>query len=222
MTRRANAGAVRPNPTWTPGGVGDRRSVSAGNSWKISVATRSGVPSRSRSATPGGWMMVTGLRCGSMGPGGFGSSSRDFAGPSSSGVCSQSTEPSRPDTARNVVMFGETRIRSALLSPSRSDAGWTSVSCRPYSRIARRRAAPSFLIVRGRSGRKASQMGLPVTPSRRTIVWSVSSIRSALPGVTSTAKVNAANGMASSLGLSCPPIGGVGSAPRRRPSSSET
>ena len=83
-------------------------------------------------------------------------------------------------------------------SPSRSGAGWTNSPGRLL--VAEMGQPPQrgdrvALGLHGRSGRAASQIGLPVDPSRRIRVSPFHSMKSALPGVNMTASVTSENGM---------------------------
>ena len=104
----------------------DRRSISIGNSKKTNVATRSGVPSRSRSDTAGVSTRETGLRTALTGPGNPGSAGGLSPLPPSSKGYSQSSDPLLPDKASNAMMPRPNQTRSPTPSPSRSATGWTS------------------------------------------------------------------------------------------------
>ena len=86
----------------------------------------------------------------------------------------------------------------AVPSPLRSGVGWTSSPGRfrsPKWDSRRSAATGSRSGLHGRAGRAASQIGLPVDPSRRIKVSPFHSMKSALPGLNVTVSVTDENGM---------------------------
>ena len=162
----------------------------AGSSKTANSAIRSIVPSPSTSTVAGAPTIRPGRR----------SSSAERGVPGSPGSAEyvQSSAPSLPDRAKKEGVPRMAQTRSPVPSPSRSGVGWTSSPGRfssPKWDSRRIAATGSRSGLHGRAGRAASQIGLPVDPSRRIKVSPFHSMKSALPGLNVTVSVTDENGM---------------------------